>query len=569
MKLLQLINLDEIKNIPVGVFDFGSGNYTALVGANGSGKSNWIEAIAEVMMHLIEGDEPSFYYKLILDDDSRVEYTAAGGLKYYHHGQEVNKEALDLPKRLMVCYSGEDQRLWSDVMFNSYQRYFSSPVMMRVGEPPSLYVNRYNWAIAMIVLLCSEQPKIKAFVDELWGAGIQPNQIKVDVSIDPNAKGYRAIDAQNLLAMIQREMATAVGLYVSHFKSFTIGAGGQPIEEKCCLLYYLLYALSMPVPRRGNNIQLQKAILDVKLTRADGLELAGLSEGHKKRILIMLLTRVLGDEDTVCLLDEPDAHVDLMTKKKIVELISSAKGHVVLTTHSPVMTRYMLPDAVKKVEQGQTNSAAWKQIFTQLSGGEIAGIDTFLFTLNKKVVITEGPYDIRYIHKAAELLKIANPDIEPVEDVPSYCIGGTGMTKFFIDNTLDPLVGFFDKILFLFDRDEAGRKGYDEVVKYLRQNPLYSNKISALMYAEDLDVDPGHDFLVEDYFPATCYNGKGNVPDINLNGNPPYYDLKKFNSVQDKVKSFIEGHYKDADFDAAVYAKFLPLLKKIVEKLDL
>lgn len=569
MKLIRLVNQAEYKNIPVGVFDFGEGGYTALVGANGSGKSNWIEVIAKVTLHLIEQkDVPKFSYKLELENESEVRFQG-GQLKYFIHGIEVDRGAMDLPSKVMVCYSGEEQRLWSELFFKSYSRYFSSGEIRNVSEPPSLYVNRYHWAIAMIVLLCSEQQEVKELVEELWGLGIQPNRIRVDIKIADEVKGYTDPNTQSLLEMIQRESASEDGLYVSHFKSFTIAPGGQQPEEKCKLLYYLLYALSMPVVKKDNDIAIQKAIEKITLKRGDDdLELTGLSEGHKKRILIMLLTRILGDEKTVYLLDEPDAHVDVMTKKKIIDLISTAKGHTILTTHSPVMTSKMDSKSVRKVEKGMANTAAWDKVFTQLSGGEISSIEGFLFTLNKKIVITEGPYDIRYIHRAAELLKVANPDIEKVEDVPSYNINGTGAVKFFIEHTLNPIIGYFDKVLFLFDRDKAGRDGFAAVEKYINDNGLGA-KVSALMYCEDFANEPAHDFLIEDFFPVSCYSGKGDVPDFSLMGTTPYYDLKKLNDVQAKVKGYIESHYKTADFDAAAYGKFLNLLRKIVEKLDL
>lgn len=59
MKLNRLVISGTYKNIQAGVLMFSNNNYTALVEAIGSGKSNWIEAIAWVMTHLFKEDSVS------------------------------------------------------------------------------------------------------------------------------------------------------------------------------------------------------------------------------------------------------------------------------------------------------------------------------------------------------------------------------------------------------------------------------------------------------------------------------------------------------------------------------
>lgn len=47
MQLNRITLLSDYKNIQLGhTLDFSTRSYTSLVGANGSGKSNWIEAVA-------------------------------------------------------------------------------------------------------------------------------------------------------------------------------------------------------------------------------------------------------------------------------------------------------------------------------------------------------------------------------------------------------------------------------------------------------------------------------------------------------------------------------------------
>ena len=102
MKLNRITLLSDYKNILSGhMLEFKQG-YTALVGANGSGKSNWIEVVASVMLHILEGREPGFDYSFYLDDQTDCRWQG-GKLKV--NGVESDGSGLELPKKLIVSYS--------------------------------------------------------------------------------------------------------------------------------------------------------------------------------------------------------------------------------------------------------------------------------------------------------------------------------------------------------------------------------------------------------------------------------------------------------------------------------
>lgn len=553
--------LSEYKNIPRGgTLDFSSRNYTSLVGANGSGKSNWIEVVASVMLHLLENRIPEFDYSFYLDSKTEVRW-AGNKLECKVDNTVVDRQTLDLPKKLTVCYSGEDLRLWNDILMDSYAHYFKDKEMDVVEEPMAIYINHYQWAIAFISLMCSQKQDVKDFVAELWGGQLPLTDIKVDVKIDTTATGYKDPDTLKLLEQIKSETP----LYMSHIESFDIGVDHANNDAFCKRLYYLLYALSMPVPNGKKGIQLKKAITEINIEASNGLKLAGLSEGHKKRILIMLMTQVIGDANTMCLLDEPDAHVDVAAKNKILGLIENAPGHVVLTTHSPLMTMSMKSDAVKTVRNGDTNKEAWKNVIDHLSNHQFASVDNFLITLKRKAVITEGKYDVYYIREAVNKLKGGHPELEKLSDVAFFSIGGTGDIDFFLKNSLKPVMSYLEKVVVLFDKDSAGDSGYKETQKFVRENG-YAAKVKVIKYAKSYpDPDPDNDFFVEDYFPSASYLGKPNIVSFNIQGQPTYYEMKKLAHQSDAIKKHLEGAYKR--IEAAYYIDFLPLLRQILTEL--
>ena len=565
MDLVRLIINGQYKNIQVGTLDFSNCGYTALVGENGSGKSNWIEAIAAVLIHILEGRAPDFSYRLMLGNDEGVSYNAASDtLVCKKNGAESDASMLSLPHRVIACYSGEDSRLWNKFFLPSYAAYFGEAAMRQFAEPKALYLNKYHWAIALITLLCSNNEEVKSFVKELWGQVMPLNRIKVDIDIDDAARGYQEPTVAQLLRQIKDEQAN---LYMSHIQSFDIGQAGMSNNDHCRRLYYLLYALAMPVAS-DKGIRLQKAIKSIRITSDNGISLTNLSEGHKKRILIMLMTRILGDDNTVYLLDEPDAHVDVSAKSKIVSLLATAKGHSILTTHSPLLISHLRHDAVNIIENGDVKTNEWKDIFNHLSANQISQTDNFLFTFKRKVVITEGPLDVKYIRQAVKVLKPTNADLEKLDSVAFFSQNGAGSTKEFLVESLKPIIEYFEKVVFLFDRDKAGRDGLSELTAFARQENLTA-KLAGFMYADTYASEPAHDFLLEDFFPASCYEGKGQVPTIRINGTPSYFELKIFEHAEGTIKNYIKANYDKADFDADVYAKFLPLLQKLITELAL
>ena len=564
MKLSSLY-IDKYKNIQHGVLFFSEEGYTALVGENGSGKSNWVEAVTAVCCHLIEGQVPPFHYTLKLDGNKQVSYDGSN-IVYKDGDREINREDVSLPKRLIVCYSGEDHRLWEAFLQKSYAKYFGNSQMNSVDEPTILYVNRYHWAVALITLLCSEQDDVKGFLRKVLNINeIELDKIKVVIEIDEAAKGYKDENAVQLLDTLKTP-----DLYMRAIQSTNLGILGDDNLTKCKRLYYLLYALSMPVENKALEIKMRKAVKSINIVTDGGLSLSDLSEGHKKRILMMLMTRILGDDNTVYLYDEPDAHVDVTAKKGILDLIATAKGYTLMTTHSPIMTSMMKPEAVETVTDGFANKQKWADIMGSLSDNRITSIDSFLFTFKKKVFITEGKSDILYILKAMERLKDTEPWVMKLKDAASFCLNGAGGVDFFLENSLLPIVGYYDKMLFLFDNDKAGKEAQKKLDDFLNSHKELKTKISSRVYANIYTRPINHDFLVEDYFPATCYQGKDeNIPNFTISGFPKYNEIKKMSAAETAIKNYIAVHYKDADFDARVYAGFKPLLEEIIKVLEL
>ena len=109
MKLKSLY-IKKYKNLS-GTYNFEESNaYIALIGLNGSGKSNLLEVIS-IIFKIISGLCPqnsigdfSFTYEI----DGRVYYA-----EYWdYNGKLFINNTQRRPSSIISCYSGEDDRLW-------------------------------------------------------------------------------------------------------------------------------------------------------------------------------------------------------------------------------------------------------------------------------------------------------------------------------------------------------------------------------------------------------------------------------------------------------------------------
>lgn len=91
MRINRLSIFGKCKNIQTGVLVLSDNNYTALVGANGSGKSNWIEIMASIMQHLLDNIAPDFGYRLIMHDEKEVRFKD-GMMNYLQGNTGISRE---------------------------------------------------------------------------------------------------------------------------------------------------------------------------------------------------------------------------------------------------------------------------------------------------------------------------------------------------------------------------------------------------------------------------------------------------------------------------------------------
>ena len=204
----------------------------------------------------------------------------------------------------------------------------------------------------------------------------------------------------------------------------------------------------------------------------------------------------------------------------------------------------------------------------RVSGNNISLIDGAFILSARKLIVTEGPFDINYIKTAIRKLGETEPKYLKLNNVAFVYQGSAGNTKSYLETMIIPIIDDMDKILFIFDYDagqggdQCGQKGYQEVKDIKSQ---YDGHLECLYYSNDYTVAPSV-FYIEDYFTSDFYpKTKTKVEGVSM---PlTYRVLKGINGIPKSIKTEIEQNYSNKNKE--MYVAFKPLLDKLLEIFDL
>tara|TARA_R110000744_G_scaffold368415_1_gene478295 strand:- start:26 stop:1372 length:1347 start_codon:yes stop_codon:yes gene_type:complete len=436
MKLisLEVEGYKNLKNKKLVKINFEKcDNYVALIGLNGCGKSNILEAISLIFSNLYHNTSISFKYEIVYELKNQKIIVRNGTLKLSGETKNVPKSKIPdyLPDNIITSYSGEEMRLWKEIYFESYSELFRNIKNLKSFIPEMLYVNKFSWEFALISLLCLENKNTEYFIKNILKIS---GDIEVEFKIDTSK--YEIYEKNEALSFIKRlvELKDKNNrIHINTIKTLDIGTKNK--REFAQKIFFYLFITGMPV-RDNKKIYVDKIIQDTQIHFND-IDLTKLSEGEKKLILIQTITNVLANERTLILLDEPDAHVHVDRKKEIVDIIDIPEHFTVFTTHSPTILHCIKDENVRIIRDSPETGAEVVYIDKMKALSEITN-DGFSFTdatlaisSNKPLLLVEGKGDMAYIKKAISVL---NKEI--ILDIDILPFGGAANANDFIEEII-------------------------------------------------------------------------------------------------------------------------------------
>ncbi|HGM5579066.1 TPA: AAA family ATPase [Pseudomonas putida] len=400
---LDKVYIDGFKNLKQLEVDFDERKLTTvLIGQNGAGKSNLIEAIAQVFRWVdLRKNEPRFHYRV----DYRIQplgrtvvapprvtlSNVPGEPAIRVDGNEVKRTEFEkrkqdwFPDLVFGYYSGGSRRL--EALFDNHQRRYYDAI--KIEEKPELifdaqvarrlfYCRPIHGVLALISLFAFPDAKVTGELtsklgitgfhsllahfrepwfsrskkpaervpSNFWGAsgpaGRTAHQFK-EVAFHPIALEGNAIDDYRDKQQAESQYATFFPS-LSHLKSFAESFSSERD------MFYALEAMDI------SDIIREMMVWIIRNDDAGGdVSFADLSDGERQLLMVLGLIRVSRGKRALFLLDEPDTHLNPHWQHTYLKLIEDWTGiaadadkcHIILTSHNPLTISALSRDEVR------------------------------------------------------------------------------------------------------------------------------------------------------------------------------------------------------------------------------
>lgn len=370
---LKSVYIEKYKNLSPLTIDFESGNgLTMLVGNNGSGKSNVLEAISGIFHDLFKGKDSRKIkcdYKLqyTLNEINCVIEQTNGFLRCY--GPKFKRREYfieeNAPHNIIGLYSGEEDRLWTSFYESYYKAYIRRIKTNRHQERMRLMlINKYYWNVALLTLLLSDNETLKPFIENDLGiTSISKIELKFNFKYfdDVNELLKTFIDRINPDHKSKIECGLEDLRNNIFYSVLTDDNGNILVDENENKLLTEIGITDTEVFQNLTQAYMpknEKIIKDIIIKIDDDITVEQLSEGEKKLILVKTVLEILSDEKTLILMDEPDAHLHEIRKKNLYTMMGEYPNRqIVIATHSPTFIDIAEPTQVKMLKLDDSGNA--------------------------------------------------------------------------------------------------------------------------------------------------------------------------------------------------------------------
>jgi len=507
MKLHRFKINSRFKNIADFELNFlNKEGITVLIGNNGSGKSNILEAISSVFSGLYNHKyNPSFNYELSYTtrDLYKIDVTFEDGTYSFTINDKKSSIKSDfLPTQLISSYSGEESRLWKKYYEPFYQEYIDAIKGSTLPNSKLVYINKYYWNIALLTLHFYDFASftdIREFCQDTLGIS-SLNFIKFSFNIQKLKDWSKNPNpVTNFVSAINPNQEEQIQITLLELKDKLSYIISNEID-------FFRYLSASFMPKND------KLITNIELNINANLWADCLSEGEKKLLLIKFILEVVGDQDSLILLDEPDSHIHVSRKEEIHKLLYQYSNREnIITTHSPTLThdfdkKHIIMLTKNEKNDAQIEDKEKQDIIYELTKGIWSYQEQNIFlNSNNDILLVEGKSDETFLKKALEVLQKTEPRYANLKFEYLPCGGADGV-KLMVQK-FKPKIG--QHIIAFFDSDKAGWESINSIFGKSDKSKFDNRKFNRYQKKENIwiahyPIRPyyrgGQNFNVEDYF---------------------------------------------------------------------
>ena len=560
IKEIKITN-KAFKNLDV-LLENNTSGIMAFIGNNGSGKSNLLEAISAIFKHLYDKKEKDIPFNFSLtyiigSSKDIVKITKKGSSVTTEINSQSKSDPYNyLPKQIVAIYSGEEDRLWKKYYLPTYQEYIAKiGVETYNNMPKMLYINKFYWHISLLCLLLNQFNNLEdTFCSEILGVE-NTNSIKFSFN-KANYKSYKDSIVKQFISKIDKK------------QEYTLEELRTIIEQEGYTLidvYKFFYIAFTPAD--------QKMLQDIVIKyNNENLEIEDFSEGEKKMILIKAALEFAAQEDSLFILDEPDAHIHLSNKVQIRKVFEEYEQNrqVIITTHSPTLTDCLDNESIYMLDRGKLISAEKQKVLESISGEFWNRFqqNTFISSKSPIILLVEGKLDKIHINNAYRALKEEYPNL----NFDIFCLNSETKIQPFLSGLYESDFETDKLYIGVYDNDEAGHKSYksfDEISQKSYKKLKENNKAHNTYFSIELPKPEGTtcDCTIETMYDYTKWeeayqqavqhtSGKTKDKSINKYCEDVLKDAK--NILAENSNSFVKEDFKN-------FRKLFDLIREIAQ----
>ncbi|EGR2828964.1 ATP-binding protein [Vibrio cholerae] len=449
---LKSIFISEYKNIKNLNLDFENPSFLELfVGKNGSGKSNFFEAILEIFRHIYESKiknsrepfAPGFSYQITYSINSAEVVWSYDGAVLSSNLDVVNSTFF--PDNVLIYYSGQNSNI--SALLDKYEKNHRRNIDQAEIDDSRVFIgmgSEYKQLLLSIITFLPEDNQARQLVYEKLGLKNEQASIKIklkrprktyarDVSIEEFDQrthfwGLKALPREfvdRLLNCIRGEFQHR-DIYNNAEQCYELNIDIELFRKE--------FKELDPASLFGlfDNLKTLEMLYDIhaELTLLDSTKvgLDFFSDGQFQSVYIYSLTELFKSRNCLTLLDEPDSflHPDwqfnFLTQIDSISNPAEATNQVLMATHSAatlMTTATQTLNSIQRSENGDSQivSIHKSDAIKSLSGNKITlaenetvmSISTYLRNSDQPVLFTEGISDEYILDIAWKKLFVEQP----------------------------------------------------------------------------------------------------------------------------------------------------------------
>lgn len=432
---LRSVWISEYKNlIDFSVTFEGEGFIEIFVGKNGSGKSNFLEALVEIFDHLFDFDPdetgPVFDYAISYELDggsTMVEWK--GGVFSVDGRSRRGIGRAPRPENVIIYYSGQNRHVAA--LVDRYEARFRRRIRGAdlAGTPAFVGIGPdYKKLLILLLLLLPEDRRARLFLCDKLGILGTGGTVRLHVGqpVFVQRRRYDHLDPLDLFWGLEGITRAFLDDLVSCIEG---GATPGALHNRDTDQYDM--PISVALFRRVfedrrwdelfqlfNNLKILGMLSDISMDIAlEGLELSDLgqfSDGQFQSVYLFAIAELFKDRNCITLLDEPDAFLhpewqfEFLKQSGAISESAARTNHILMSSHSAAT---LIPSVENKVK------------FFDLNDGKVT-----CYAIPKRVAIEKLSSKLIRYTEEEQLLSIVNAI--QIENKP----------VFFTEGSIDPII---------------------------------------------------------------------------------------------------------------------------------